>query len=195
MIFSRNTHHYCINECTGFEWWFEARILRIILVTFKVWLKRMLKLSVTIFIIAPVNEHAREVFLCLPLLSSFIMSNFIWSDVWEHFKKGEEMTMCCHCCKELSYCGGMTNLSDHLMRIHPFKYITKADKNKVSTAKINTFVNKVVYSKSHAKKITNLMAEMLVLNLRPAATVEGVCFRRLINYLEPDGETCTWNLK
>ena len=30
------------------------------------------------------------------------------------------------------------------------------------------------------------MAEMLVLDLRPAATVEGVGFRRLINYLEPN---------
>ena len=50
--------------------------------------------------------------------------------------------MCCHCCKELSYCGGMTNLSDHFMRIHPLKYTAKADKNKVSTAKIDTFVNK-----------------------------------------------------
>ena len=106
--------------------------------------------------------------------------------MWEHFKKGEKTATCCLCRKVLSYCGGMTNLSDHLMRIHPLKYTTKADKNKVSTAKIDTFVNKIVYSKSHAKKITNLMAEMLVLDLRPAATVEGVGFRGLINYLEPN---------
>ena len=70
------------------------------------------------------------------------------------------------------------------MRIHPLKYTVEADKNKVSTAKIDTFVNKIVYSKSRAKKITNLMAEMLALDLRPAATVKGVGFRRLINYLE-----------
>ena len=96
------------------------------------------------------------------------------------------MATCCLCHKELSCCGGMTNLSDHLMRIHPAKYTAEADKNKVSTAKIDTFVNKMVYSKSHAKKITNLMAEMLVLDLRPAATVEGVGFRRLIKYLKPN---------
>ena len=94
------------------------------------------------------------------------------------------MATCFLCHKELSYCGGMTNVSDHLMRIHPLKYTAEADKNKVSTAKIDTFVNKIVYSKSHAKKITNLMAEMLTLDLRPAATVEGVGFRRLVNYLE-----------
>ena len=62
------------------------------------------------------------------------------------------------------------------------KYSTKADKNKVSTPKIDTFVSKTVCSESHAKKITNLMTEMLVLDLRPAATVKGVGFRRLINY-------------
>ena len=94
--------------------------------------------------------------------------------------------MCCFCCKELSYCGGMTNLTDHLMRNHPLKYTTEADKNKVSTAKIDTFVNKIVYLKSHAIKITNLMTEMLVIDLRPAAKVEGVGFGRLINYLEPN---------
>ena len=33
---------------------------------------------------------------------------------------------------------------------------------------------------------SNLMAEMLVLDLRPDATVEGVGFRQLINYLEPN---------
>ena len=43
------------------------------------------------------------------------------------------------------------------MRIHPLKYATEADKNKVSTAKIDTFVNKTVYSKRHAKRITNLV--------------------------------------
>ena len=106
--------------------------------------------------------------------------------MWEHFKKGEKTATYCLRRKELSYCAGMKNLSDHLMRIHPLKYTAEADKNKVSTVKIDTFVNKIVYSKSHAKKITYLMAEMLVLDLRPAATVEGVGFMRLINYLEPN---------
>ena len=72
------------------------------------------------------------------------------------------------------------------MRIHPLQYTAEADKNKVSTAKIDTFVNKTVCLESHAKRIINLMAEMLVLDLRPAATVKRVGFRRLINYLEPN---------
>ena len=114
------------------------------------------------------------------------MSNTTRSDVWDHFKKGDKTAICCHCRKELSYCGGTTNLRDHLIRIHPLKYTADVDKSKVSTAKIDTFVSKTICSESHAKKITNLMAEMLVLDLRPAATVEGVGFKRLINYLEPN---------
>lgn len=94
------------------------------------------------------------------------------------------MATCCHCHKELSYCGGMTNLRDYLTRIQPLKCTAKVHKNKVNTAKINTFVNKTICLESHAKKITNLIVEMLVLDLRPAATVEGVGSRRLINYLE-----------
>lgn len=56
----------------------------------------------------------------------------------------------------------------------------------MSAPKIDTFVNNTVYTESHAKKVTNLMAEMLVLDLWPAATIEGAGFRRLINYLEPN---------
>ena len=53
------------------------------------------------------------------------------------------------------------------------------DKSKVGTAKIDAFVSKTICSESHAKK-------MLVLDLRPAATVEGVGLKRLMNYLEPN---------
>ena len=66
------------------------------------------------------------------------------------------------------------------------KYTADLGKNKVSTAKIDTFVSKTICSESHAKKITNLMAEILVLDLRPAVTVEGVRFKQLIDYLEPN---------
>jgi len=94
--------------------------------------------------------------------------------VWDHFKKGDKTAICCHCRKELLYCGGTTNLRDHLIRIRPLKCTADMDKNKMSTAKIDTFVSKAICSESHAKKITNLLRKMLVLDLRPAATVEGV---------------------
>ena len=39
------------------------------------------------------------------------------SDVWDHFEKGEKTAKCKHCDKELSFCGGTTNLRDHLLEI------------------------------------------------------------------------------
>ena len=44
------------------------------------------------------------------------------SDVWEHFRKVDKKAICCHCNKELVYCGGSTNLRDNLNRVHPSKY-------------------------------------------------------------------------
>jgi len=109
------------------------------------------------------------------------------SDVWDHFRKKEKTALCCYCEKELAFCGGTTNLRNHLTRVNPLKYTSESEKNKAGTSnKIDTFVRRMVCSEDHAKKITSLMVETLVLDLRPAATVEGVGLKRLINYLEPD---------
>ena len=107
------------------------------------------------------------------------------SDVWEHFKKSDKKAICCYCDKELAYCGGTTNLRDHLSRIHPSKYSPDSLMEK-KTPKIDSFVKRTICSEGHAKKITNLMVEMVTVDLRPAAIVEGTGFRRLINYLEPN---------
>ena len=99
----------------------------------------------------------------------------------------ENSAVCVHCEKELSYCKTTTNLRDHLIRIHPNKYFTaeKKETTKSQKTKIDSFVTKTVYSKGHVKKITNLIIEMIVLDLRPAAMVECTGFKCLINYLEP----------
>ena len=110
------------------------------------------------------------------------------SDVWDHFRKVDKRAICCHCNKELAYYGGTTNLRDHLNRMNPSKYspdsTTPAEKK--AAPKIESFVKRTVCSEGHAKKITNLMVEMVTLDLRPAAMVEGIGFKRLINYLEPN---------
>ena len=70
--------------------------------------------------------------------------------------------------------------------MYPSKYspdsTTLAEKK--AAPKIESFVNRTVCSESHAKKITNFIVEMVTLDLRPAAIVEGIGFKRLINYLE-----------
>ena len=80
------------------------------------------------------------------------------SDVWEHFKKTEKQATCCHCNKELAYCGATTNLRDNLSQIHPSKYSpdSSSPAEKKTTPKINSFVKKTTCSEGHAKKITNL---------------------------------------
>ena len=88
--------------------------------------------------------------------------------MWDHFKKKDKTAICAQCKKELAYCGGTSNLRDHLLRIHPLKHTPE----NVSSAMMDTFVSKMVCIEGHAKKITNLIAEMLVLDLRPVATVE-----------------------
>ena len=120
----------------------------------------------------------------------FLMATPLFrSDVWEHFRRADKKAICCHCSKELVYCRATTNLRDHLNRIHPSKYSppdsTTAAEKKV-TPKIESFIKKTVYSEGHAKKITNLLVEMITLDLRPAAMVEGTGFKWLINYLEPN---------
>ena len=110
------------------------------------------------------------------------------SDVWEHFRKVNKKAICCHCNKELAYCGGATKLRDRLNRVHPSKYspdsITPTEKK--AAPKIKSFVKRTVCSEGHAKKITNLMVEMMTLDLRPAAMVEGVGFKLLINYFRAE---------
>ena len=110
------------------------------------------------------------------------------SDVWEHFRKVDKKGICYHCNKELAYCGGTTYLRDRLNRVHPSKYspdsITPTEKK--AATKIESFVKRTVCSEGHAKKITNLMVEMVTLDLRPAAMVEKIGFKWLINYLEPN---------
>ena len=72
--------------------------------------------------------------------------------------------------------------------MHPSKYspdsTTLAEKK--AAPKIQSFVNRTVCSEYHAKKITNFIVEMVTLDLQPAAMVEGIGFKRLINYLEPN---------
>ena len=108
----------------------------------------------------------------------------LWSDVWDHFEKGEKTAKCKHCDRELSFCGGTTNLRDHLLRNHTKEYQVKKDSDE-SKRKIDEFVLKTTCSSTRARKITQLLVDMVAMDARPTATVEGTGFKRLLNYLEP----------
>lgn len=108
------------------------------------------------------------------------------SDVWEHFIKHERTAKCKHCAKEFSFCGGTSNLRDHLLRAHERIYQPNKDSEaKTNKGKIEAFVTKTTCSVTRENKITQLIADFVAQDTRPAAVVEGAGFKRLLNYLEP----------
>ena len=73
------------------------------------------------------------------------------SDVWDHFEKGEKTTKCKHCERKLSFCGGTTNLRDHLQQNHGKEYQAKKVSDDESKRKIDKFVLKDVFKYSRKK--------------------------------------------
>ena len=107
------------------------------------------------------------------------------SDVWEHYKlvEGQKKVLCmlCNPQKEISYHGGTGNLRDHLTSQHSSVY--KSDKAKQTS--FLEFIKHSRCSEACAKEITNLIVNMVILNMRPLRVVEGTGFLQLMNYVEP----------
>ena len=112
-------------------------------------------------------SHFIIVFSVLPFSMSL---STLRSDVWEHFKRMENSAVCVHCKKELSYCKTTMNLRNHLIRIHPNKYFTAEKKETTKSQKTSS---------------EDLIVEMILLDLGPAAMVECTGFKCRINYRVP----------
>ena len=100
------------------------------------------------------------------------------SDVWSYFKKVDDRrkAKCSFYSKVLAFCGGTTNLREHLTSVHPFQY--KAKRNSKATrpfqaqeGKLDTFVKKWNCFESRATEITEWIANMVVLDLK----TDSVC--------------------
>jgi zinc finger BED domain-containing protein 1 (E3 SUMO-protein ligase ZBED1) len=107
------------------------------------------------------------------------------SDVWKFITKldGGKKCKCNLCSKTLAYCGGTTNLREHLVNQHALEY------NKTSTTGnkqtlMTSFVRGTCDS-ARSGKITNLIADLICRDLRPISIVNGGGFRDLLQYLEP----------
>ena len=104
------------------------------------------------------------------------------SDVWKHFDKtGTKNVTCRLCTKQLAYHGGTTNLRDHLTRVHMDKY--KPAKRTDDQPSLETFVRKC--SDARAKLINELIVDVVTMDIRPLAIVDGEGMRHLLLYLEP----------
>ncbi len=100
------------------------------------------------------------------------------SDVWKYCSKSSDSSVKCGLCdKELTYSGTTSNLRDHLLRRHAVKYKPQQQKTLVSLRQ--------KCPKSKAKAVMNLLVDVVTMDLRPIAIVEGVGMTRLLKYLEP----------
>ena len=94
------------------------------------------------------------------------------SDVWEHYKivEGQKKVLCmlCNPRKEISYHGGTGNLRDHLTSQHLSVY--KSDKAKQTS--LLEFSKRFRCSEARTKEITDLIVNMVILDMRPLHVVK-----------------------
>ena len=103
------------------------------------------------------------------------------SDVWNFIDKTRHKTVKCKLCnKRYAYHGGTTNLHNHLNRIHSNKYKTKSKHDPT----LDAFITWSKCTTSHAKRITDLIADMVAQDFWPAALVEGRGFEALLKYIK-----------
>ena len=119
--------------------------------------------------------------------SSGSSSGRVPSDVWKFFEKQKETkkAKCTLCCKELAFHGGTSNLRDHLLKVHPLSYRKPETRSRVQLGALDSFVKPRQCSEARSREITQRIAHMLALDLRPLRTVECDGFRELMAYLEP----------
>ena len=103
------------------------------------------------------------------------------SDVWKYISKDSSSASatCTLCEKVLAYHGGTSNLRDHLLRSHPREYHHE-DKQQST---LDSIVKKC--SDARAKVISELLVDLVALDVRPVRFVEGEGFRRLLRFIEP----------
>ena len=103
-------------------------------------------------------------------------------DVWNFFDKTGHKTVKCKLCnKSYAYHGGTTNLHNHLNRVHCNEYKTKSKHD----PSLDAFIAQSKCPTSRVKRITDLIADMVAQDPRPAALVEGRGFETLPKYIEP----------
>ena len=106
------------------------------------------------------------------------------SPVWDFFSKVDGKITCNVCKILLADGGGTSNLQKHLRGKHP-EEARKAFGDSVD--KKQSFMSCFrKCSVIHANKITELISEVVVRDLRPLSIVEDQGFKQLLNYIEPN---------
>ena len=115
------------------------------------------------------------------------MATGVRSDVWNFFEKVKlsNKAKCTVCLKDFAYHGGTSNLREHLVSKHSELYEHKKKKDSEDQTRIDSFVSKSQCSASRAKEITDKIAIMIALDIRPISIIEGPGFTSLMQFLEP----------
>ena len=104
-------------------------------------------------------------------------SNCKKSDVCQ--KTEPKKAKCTLCEKTYAFDGGTSNLRDHLLQLHASNFKPKQQ------PRLDDFVIRGECPDSRAKRITELIADLVARDLCPAAVVEGDGFKVLLKFIEP----------
>ena len=113
------------------------------------------------------------------------------SDVWKYFNKSTDgkKAECKLCSKILAYHGGTSNLRTHLQGQHPLKYQrqqeSSIEKGKMKQETLASMFKPQACTESRSKDITDRIANMIALDMKPIRMVEGEGFNSLLAFLEP----------
>ena len=119
------------------------------------------------------------------------------SAVWEFFQEPElvngsedgkkvKKVRCKLCDVRLADGGGTTNLLNHLSSKHPVEHERiNAGNNKPTSSKQMLLTGLKRCSPQRSAEITNKIVEFIALDLKPLRTVDGIGFRRFLEFIEP----------
>ncbi|XP_077972397.1 E3 SUMO-protein ligase ZBED1-like [Styela clava] len=116
------------------------------------------------------------------------------SNVWEHFVlRPDGFAVCNHCKLEMSYCNNTGSLLKHLRTKHIFIGLDQMSGSGTSIMpapkqpKLASYFQTPV-TPAKSKKITELILNTIIGDLRPIGLVEGENFKKLIKELAPGYE-------
>lgn len=108
------------------------------------------------------------------------------STVWGFFDKdGISAVKCRLCQSKMAYHGSTSSLKEHLKRKHPLQFSEAEQPVAKKQKMIDTYTRRSTCSSDRAAVITNLVAGVIIRDLRPINMVNGEAFQALMRYLEP----------
>ena len=108
------------------------------------------------------------------------------SDVWKLFEQEGASVSCSLCQTKLSYHGSTSSMKEHLKRKHPVDFENQAEKDVPrKQQKLDVFTKKSSCSTERAAISSNLIAGVIIKDVRPINMVNGAGFQQLMAYLEP----------